>query len=240
MSLFDLSVTSDKDYLEIFADGSTTVSTVGGGDPDAASPANPNSGLTSGSTTITHNLSSVPLVRVFYDPLKNGVWYSTLGYYSNGFAVLINDPHLMIIVTTTILKLVIISDSSKTNIPVFYRIYTLGTKAVTSDTRIDKIFDQGVDSATLGAAATPLDLTEHTTTVPHGSASTPIWSLEFSEDNSNWYSEGTDIVGGYVGGAFYYTSCYGYIDGTNFYIRYQSNYNTSKTLYVRYTLEYRQ
>src|SRR5688572_24856645 len=122
------SVTSDNDYLKIHDDDEITIDTVGGGDADADLIA-----THSGSATITHNLGIVPMVRLFFDPQKDGVWHDSAADGAN-------IPWLTRSVTTTTMKPIINSLGAETDIPVFYRMYDLGDESVTSDERIDKIF----------------------------------------------------------------------------------------------------
>lgn len=243
MDLEDKSVTSDKDYLEIAFEGSTTVSTVGGGDPDAAYPANPGPGFDSGSVTITHNLGSIPIVRLFYDPLKNGVWYNTLGFENPVSAgATWNEPAMFPVITTSTVKFVLGSDSgAQTDIPIFYRIYDLGDKTLTSDERVDKIFLKDSTVGTVDASAGAGDPGTLRLIIPHGKSDWPLWTLQFSENTVTWYQEGTRIAGNALGGGAYnYTHAYGSADSTNFYVTLVNGYNTEKTIYVRYVLEYRE
>lgn len=238
--LSKLSLTSDRDYLEIYQDGAITLNANGTPDADSTFPADPSApfGFAS-STTITHNLGSVPLVRAFWDPDKNGKWYGEKSSFK--------DPWLKVIVTDTYVKLIMNTDGgAKTAIPVFYRIYDLGNVAVTSDSRIDKIFAKGQTSGSVGSSPSSLDITEATIIIPHSGGELPIYTVQFSEDQVNWYSSGTSIVGppdplsGPPGNPsrFFNTSIYCYIDASNLYVVLQNNYATSKTIYIRYALDY--
>ncbi len=233
------SVTSDKDYLKIFDDGPITVSTVGGGDADADLLA-----VESGSETITHNIEDVPMVRAFYDPEDNGMWYDSPADGDN-FATC----WLTLSSTTTTTKLIINSLDPQTDIPVFYRIYDLGDRSFTSDDRIDKIFRKDDDlSDTVDAAADSASPETTTITIPHGQGEVVNWTLQFSEDGSTWSNGGSrlngapDTTSGPPGGPYsfnFYTIAYGKCDDTNFYIVLRSNYDSEKTIFLRYALDYR-
>lgn len=246
MTLSSVSITSDKDYLKIHDDGLITISANGTPDADSTFPADPNPPFgKAGSTTITHNLGTVPLVRAFWDPAKNGRWYNAF-VFPAGVQI---DPWLKFIATTSTLKLIMNTNgAAKTNIPVFYRIYDFGNKAVDSDSRIDKVFLKSVANATLGAAPSSAAPVQTTVAISHGAGEVPNWTLEFSEDQTNWYSEGSQIVGpfdtasGPPGGPyvrFFYTSAFAMMDTTNINITFESNYGSGKTIYVRFALDYR-
>lgn len=237
-----LSWTSDKDYLEIFAEGSITLNANGTPDADSTFPADPDGpfGFAS-STIITHNLGYVPLVRAHWDPDKNGKWYSDKNAAK--------DPWLKIIATTTQVKLIMNTHgAAKTNIPVWYRIYELKSKSVTSDSNFDKIFKKAYTSKTVGASSGSFTTIESTLTVPHGQDEAPAFTVQFSENGTDWYESGTQIVGpfdttsGPPGGPYaryFFTSMYAYADDTNLYIVGQNNYTSSKTLQLRYALDYK-
>lgn len=244
-----LSLTSDFDYLKIHDDGEILVS-ADDSTPDSDSQY-PNDidapfGF-AGFETINHNLGSVPLVRAFWDPVKNGRWWNT--YSFPGGTKL--DPWLKYIVTTSQLKLIMNTDSgsAKNNIPVFYRIYDLGSKAIDSDSRIDKVFLKDTNNGSVSAAASSLDVSQKILTIPHGAGQAPLWVLQFAESaNGPWYGEGNEIIGPYdtssgpPGGPYarwYWTRAFGSVDSTNFYVYLQSNYASSKTIYVRFALDYR-
>jgi hypothetical protein len=246
MSLSDVSITSDKDYLKIFQDGQVLISANGTPDADSTYPADPNAPTGfAGSQTITHNLGTVPLVRAYWDKDKNGRWYNALAYVSG----VPFDPRLKIIVTTSTLKLIMGTDGgAKTNIPVFYRIYDFGSKSMDSDRRIDKIFLVDDASGVVSAAAVSDIPNQTVITIPHGAGEAPLFTIEFSENQSDWYSEGSQIVGGFdtssgpPGGPYayyYYTTASASVDATNLYLTLESNYATSKTIYVRFALDYR-
>lgn len=241
--LNEQSLTSDKDYLYIQQDGQLLINSNTTPDADSTFPADPSAPFAFASfQTVTHGLGSVPLVRAFWDPAKNGLWYN---------ARLNNvDPWLKIIATTTQLKLIMNTDGgAKTNIPVFYRIYDFLNVAVNSDSRVDKIITKDATrSVVVPASPGSITVVESTLTIAHGLGEVPIWSLEFSEDGVNWYQEGGQIVGpfdlgsGPPGGPYaryYYTQAYARADSSNFYITGQSNYATQKTLLFRFALDYR-
>lgn len=236
------SITSDKNYLYIFQDGQVLINANQTPDADSTYPADPTGPFGFASfQTITHNLNSVPLVRAFWDPAKNGMWYNAR---LNSV-----DPWLKTIATTTQLKLIMNTDgAAKTNIPVFYRIYDFLSVAVNSDSRVDKIFlKDATRSVSVGSSASSILYTEAILTIPHGAGEVPIWSLEFSEDGRNWYEEGTFIVGpsdpasGPPGNPSrtFNTQAMARADATNFYISGFNNYATSKTIFFRFALDYR-
>lgn len=235
MSLTKTSADSDRDYLKVYLDDTVNISTVGGGDPDMDFIASE-----AGSVTITHNLGSLPIVRVFYDPEKNGVWYDSP-------ADSLNEPWVTLSVTTTTVKIIVNSFVPETNIPVYYRIYATSSESVSSDDRMDKIFKQESLNGTVAASAFVTAFNDTTLTLPHGQSEVPCWTLQFSEDGDTWRNGGSriqgppDIAGGPPGGPYNYyaTTAFGYADSTNFYIRLRSNYATAKTTYVRYALDFR-
>lgn len=239
------SITSDRDYLEILTDGDTTISTGGVSDTDAELFSSAFAGSAYGLATVTHGLGSVPLVRAYFDPAKNGTLYSTPKLTGTSYQSF-DDPWLTTVTTTTTTKLFINSNTSATSIPVYYRIYRFGTKSVTSDERIDKIFMSGSSSATLSAAANS-NTPQHTVeTIPHGQGEAVLSTLELSPDGVTWYGQpgylngGFDTTSGPPGGPYvryFYIAAIGYADATNFYIWYEHNYATSKTIYVRYALD---
>lgn len=235
------SLTSDRDYLKIFTDGLITLNANGTPDADSTFPADPSApfGFAS-STTITHNLGSVPLVRAFWDPDKNGRFYGEKSSFK--------DPWLKVIVTDTYVKLIMNTDGgAKTAIPVFYRIYDLGNVAVTSDSRIDKIFTKAQTSGVATLSGGSFTVVDTLLTIPHSGGELPLYTVQFSEDQINWYAAGTRIVGpfdttsGPPGGPYaryYFTSVYCYVDASNLYVVMQNNYASNKTLYIRYALDY--
>jgi hypothetical protein len=241
--LNELSLTSDREYLKIWGDGYLTISANGTPDADSTFPADPNAPFGfSGSVVIPHPLNSVPLVRAFWDPDKNGRFYGE----KNAF----KDPWLKVIPSISSVKLIMNTDgAAKLDIPVYYRIYDLGNVAATSDSAIDKIFKKDKTSGSVGASANSLDITEATISIPHPAGERPLYTVQFSEDQQNWYAPGTKIVGpfdtttGPPGGPYsryFYTSAYCYTDAFNLYVVLQNNYATSKTLYVRFALDYMQ
>jgi hypothetical protein len=243
------SLTSDRDYLEIVANGNTTVSATSvGGDADGVFPRTVDYGSYSGGVTITHNIGEVPIVRGFFDSAKNGRLYNTIRW-SSGSSYLADKaaPLLITQSTTTTTRLIINAQSSVTGVPVYYRIYRFGTKGVTSDASIDKIFGKRSDAQTVSTAVSSSDPVEVTATIPHGQAEKIFWTLEFSDDQINWYREGAPVFGapdtgsGPPGGPYanyYYFVAYGSSDATNFYVTYVHNYSTSKTIYTRFTWDY--
>lgn len=246
-----LSITSDKDYLKIVTDDFTIV-TADDSSPDADSqfPADPDAPLGfAGSHTIDlteYALSSVPLVRAFWDPYHTDTWYNA----RVGIPSALTDPWLKFIATQTSLKLIMNTNDfvdPAYYIPVFYRIYDVGDYSLTSDKRIDKIFKK--DTAVDGTVdSTPDSFVPETLvlTAPHDLGEACIFSLEFSEDQDDWYPEGAQITGppdtssGPPGGpysSYYYTRAAMYADSENAYIYLESNYSTTKTIYVRYSLD---
>ncbi len=238
------SLTSDRDYLEILTDGDVTIST-GDSDSDAEFPNTAFAGAVYGVYTVMHNLGSIPLVRAFYDPDKDGTLYNTRRVDDIGTI----EPWLTTVSTTTTTKLIINSGSSGTAIPVYYRLYRFGDKSVTSDERIDKIFAvEPSVSVDLGAAASSSASESTILTIPHGQGEAVLNTLRFSEDNSEWHSAGSAIFGGFdtasgpPGGPYariFYTTAMGYSDATNFYIEFRHNHPTPKTIYASYALDYK-
>lgn len=240
------SITSDRDYLEIVTDGDITIST-SGSDADGTAFSTARAGTNNGVTTITHSIGSIPIVRAFYDPAKNGTLYNC-ARYNNIAHMAYDDPWLITVSTTTTTKLIIESNSAQTNIPVYYRIYRFGNNSITSDERIDKIFSVDYDNEIVAAAASSDSPVRQTNTIPHGQTAAPLWTLEFSLDQSSWHSEGSliitgpDTASGPPGGPYaryFYTTAYGSSDATNFYISYINNNLSSQTIYSRYALDYK-
>lgn len=67
------SLTSDSDcYLKLLAQGTTSASGTLFGESEADAIA-----VGSGSTTITHSLGSVPMIRMFHEPRRDGVWFDS-------------------------------------------------------------------------------------------------------------------------------------------------------------------
>lgn len=247
MSLLNQSITSDKDYLKIFDDGQVLISANGGLDADSTYPADPSAPLGFvGSRTIPHTLGSIPLVRAFWDPAKNGRWYSA--DCRPGDIRL--DPWLKFIATTTGVKLIMNTDgAAKTNIPVFYRIYDLGLHATDSDSRIDKVFMKDTSFGQVAATGSSLNPNQTVLPIPHPAGEAPLWTLEFADNpNGPWYPEGLQIIGAFdttsgpAGGPYsryYYLSAFGSVDRNNLYVTLESNYGSVKTIYVRFALDYR-
>lgn len=244
------SITSDFDYLKIVSDGPLSITTSAPVDTDFLFPTDPFGGFGSGEqgiATITHNLGAVPLVRAFIQS-ASGLWYSS--YAQIGFISI--DPNLLTLVDTTKLKLCVNSGSHQSNVPVFYRIYRPGTAAIDSDDRIDKIFLKSDPAApttsTLGPCTFSSDNVQSLVPIAHNQNEDIIWTLQFSQDGSNWYNDGNFIYGppdmgsGPPGGPYayyYYCRAYGEADQNNFYIRFEHNYPSSVTLYARWSLDYR-
>lgn len=248
------SITSDRDYLELVTSGDTTINanTNPHADSDGQFPntAFPFSGPTDygNAQTITHNIGSVPIVRVWFDSDKNGRLYNTIRNTTGDYLALVQRPHVIPVSTTTTTKLLTMSPVSETNVPVHYRIYRFGTKGLTSDEVVDKIFDSGLDNKTLGAAADSLSPVLATTTIAHGQGEQILWKLQFSLDQSTWYDEGAIVYGspdtssGPPGGPYaryYYHNAYASADATNFYVTYLHNHPSSQTIYTRWVWEYK-
>lgn len=246
MTLFDSSVTSDKDYLEIHDDGQVLLDVDDTPDSEEQSPdiTDPIPADYAGDTNISHNLGYVPIVRAFFDPDKNGTWYASRDIEN------LDDPWFRWYATTTKIKLMVLkTGSTLSNVPVFYRIYKFGDESITSDDRIDKIFLKGEDSGSVASSPSSFTVNSTLLTIPHNSGGdVPIFTVQFSEDEDDWYEEGTQIIGaddttsGPPGGPyarFYFTTAQAYIDDTNLYINLRSNYASAKTIYVRYALDYR-
>lgn len=245
------SITSDRVYLPIVLKSGLTPALVSassiGGDADGIFPKTPAQGSYSGSVMLTHNIGSIPLVRAFYDSDKNGKIYCTPRYDTSAYLGYVSAPQLLTLSTTTTTKLVINAFSAVSNVPVYYKIYRFGTKGFTSDEEIDKIFHHGTNNLTVGAAASSNAPSLGTVTIPHGQGELIGWELEFSDDQTNWYKQGTPLFGvadtssGPPGGPYaryFYKTAYGYADSTNFYINYVHNYSTSQTLYARFVQDY--
>lgn len=252
------SITSDRDYLELVSFGDTTINATSNPASDSDSHWLQTGHFIDGSSnygngqTITHSIGSVPIVRVWFDSDKNGRLYNTMRFRGGdafGVDIAIEDaPHVISVSTTSTTKLLTLAKSSTSNIPIHYRIYRFGTKGVTSDEQIDKIFDSGSHNRTISAAADSSIPTAATTTIAHGQGEQILWKLQFSNNGTTWYDEGTPIYGaadtssGPPGGPYarYYNEiAYGSADSTNFYITYIHNYPSSRTIYTRWVWEYK-
>lgn len=253
MTLVKESLTSDKDYLKIHMDDMITINATGVPDSDASYPNDFSDFIYANSVTINHNLGTIPLYRIFWDPNKNGRWFqvyaepnASTGLFPS-FAV---NPLAVGLATTNQLKIIMGSKFAATsNIPVYYRIYNLGSVSANSDLRIDKVFSkQSGTSSNVGGAGSSFDPASSIITIPHGQSTWPLWTLQFSEDGTNWYGEGSRIYGppdtstGPPGGpysVYYYTSVFAFADDSNFYVVLNNNYPSTKTLHYRYALDYR-
>lgn len=254
MSLFDKSITDEKDYLKIFRDEHTIVTADDSSPPaETQLPADPDSPFGYvGFRTITHNLGVVPMVRAFWDPYHTNTWYNArIWGHGEGLFGVITDPWLKIHVTTTQLKLWMYTEdvSQKYYVPVFYRIYKTSNQAVSTNDRIDKIFLKDSISESVAAESDHLTPGSSVVVIPHGQTDeVPIWTLQFSLNQDDWYPEGSEIIGtpyldsGPPGGPYSYfrkvrvaAKC----DAEFFYIYFDNHYDTSKTIYVRYALDKR-
>ena len=250
MSLFDVSITDQKDYLKIVDDDITNI-TANDATPDSDSQFPNDMDAPFGFADfieITHNLGSIPLVRAFWDPNHDDTWYSTRVPDPDNFGLL-TDPWLKYIVTTSKLKLIMNTDngSEETGIPVFWRMYEIGSNAVTTDRRIDKVFLKDSTSGVVAGAPSSIDREYTLLTIPHSHGEPPLFTLQFAETaDGPWYADGTDIAGpfdtdsGPPGGPYaryFFLKAYMYSRADNVYILLESNYSTSKTIYVRYALD---
>lgn len=246
------SLTSDRDYLELLLRGdfSMDANVTPPSDTDGVFPQTVlDPGLAYGtSALIIHNIGTIPIVRAWYDSDKNGRLYNTPRHTTGGYLAIAQRPQIMTISTTTTTKILSISPVSETSIPVHYRIYRFGTKGVTSDENIDKIFGKGVHSQAIGGAADSFSPVTASTTIAHGQGEQILWKLQFSVDQSTWYNEGAYLFGaadtstGPPGGPytnFYYETAYASADATNFYVVYVHNYPTTRTIYTRWVWEYK-
>lgn len=244
MSLHSLN--SDYDYLKIHLNGSVNMDANTAPSTQSSLPAAPfpPSGYAN-ETVINHGLGYIPMFRVFWDPDKNGTLYGTFANPSGGR----KDPWLTAFVDTANLTLILNTDGgTKSDVPVYYRIYDNQGTAVDSDSAIDKIFKVGSSSVSVPASGTSVVTNDVTITIPHGADETPFFTVQFSENSTDWYPLGSRIEGtfdttsGPPGGPYsriFYTSAYAYSDADNLYIVCQSNYTASaKTIYVRYALDY--
>lgn len=243
-----ISITSDRDYLELVQSDDILISASGGSDSDFTQPSTVYAGSNYGVTTITHGLGQIPFVRAFYDPAKNGRYYNTKKLNGSSFQSW-DNPWLMTVSTATTTKLCIASTGTSTDIPVHYRIYRFNaSKSVTSDERIDKIFTEDESSATLSAAGSSISPQTTTQTIPHGQAASVLNTLQFSTNGTTWYSAGAYIFNGFDTGSgppggpyafYYYTTALASADNTNLYIYYEHNNASQTTIFVRYALDLR-
>jgi hypothetical protein len=257
MSLFDVSLTDEKDYLKIVKTDHTQADADDASpDSDSTFPNDPDAPFGfAGFRTIDHNLGYVPLVRGFWDPYHQNRWYSSrIMNEDDPFGTgdpFGTDPWLKYIVTTSQVKLIMNTNggSAKLYVPIFFRIYEIGEHAATSDRAIDKIFESNSSSSSITGVVDPLFPNYKVVTLPHTGTEPPIWTMQFSEDQTNWYGEGLmlkgppDLTSGPPGGpyaTYYQTSAAMAVDADNVYIFLMNNYAGSKTIYFRYKLEERE
>lgn len=235
-----LSLTSDNDYLKLKFEGTTNISVTA----TSVSNDHPNA-VYSAQSTINHSLGEVPFVRCWLDVNKNGQWHD--GNYD-----LVNGSNFWVTSTSTTNSTNIILNSNAsttTDMPVYYKIYGNGDVGFTSDELYDKIFSKGTSSTSLAAAGAPpaLNFTNSTVTIPHGQGEVVLYYVEFSENGTDFYKAGSIIEGppdttsGPPGGPYaryYITTCKVRSDSTNVYITAYHNYNSVRTIYFRYALEY--
>lgn len=249
--LKDLSLTSDREYLKIYKEGTGTLDATGSVDPETTLPKDAFGATYSNSVTIYHGLGYVPLVKVYWDPMKNGRWWQSHSFPDSSLGLFPYqevDPYVNVIVDTTTIKIIMASNrSGVTAIPYIYRIYDIGNVAATSDSPIDKIFQKGSGSATASAAGGTMAPSFTIVTIPHDHGYPPVFDIQFSEDGDNFYTENQKIIGppdtgsGPPGGPYsryFYSWVYGYSDANNLYIILVNVYTYAKTIYYRYTLGY--
>ena len=225
MDLGGISLNSTSRYLSLRQDGEVSLSA-------------------NTSSIISHGLGTIPLVRIFYQ--NAGRWYSAKVLRSDRTQ---RQPWADYSVTSTTLTVSNKVDSGTGTIPIYYRIYTIDSQlTITDKVRIDKVYRTGSHTGTVAGTALSIEPNQSTTTIAHGQPEAPLWTLQFSLNQTDWYPEGTRIVGSFdtasgpPGGPYaryYYVTAFGSSDGTNFYITRQSNYSTTRTIYVRYALDYR-
>lgn len=242
MTLLKQSIDSDKDYLKIALANSITLNANGTPDADSTFPNDPDGPLYANSTTVNHGLASIPMVRAFWDPNKNGRWYSA--------GTLFDFPaYLKFFATTTTVKFMMGANTTQTSIPVYYRIYDFNNFSTDSDSLVDKIFKADSTSQSVGAASDIFTPGTGTITIPHGQGEVPLWTMQFSESASGpWQAENLNITGapdtstGPPGGPYSYyrfMRAYGSADDTNFYVHMVNGHYVAKTFYVRFSLDYK-
>jgi len=247
--LKDLSLTSDKEYLKIYIEGTGTLDANGSVDPETTLPKDAFGATYSGSTTVYHGLGYVPLVKAYWDPMKDGKWWASHAFPDSSLGLFPYqevDPFMNIIADSTTVKFIMASNrAGVTAVPFLYRIYDIGNVAATSDSAIDKIFQKGTGSATANAAGGTMAPSFTIVKIPHTHGYPPSFDLQFSEDGTNFYGDNQKINGppdtssGPPGGPYsryFYTSAYGYSDKDNFYIILENVYTSARTIYYRYTL----
>lgn len=253
----DVSITSDKDYLKIHEDGEITIDAADTPGAISSFPGDGFAATLASSVVIPHSLLTPPLVRAFWDPNKDGVWWQAHAFPSSAlglFPFQEVDPFLNVVSDANNVELIMgTNGSAKSDIPVFYRIYDFGERAVDSDSRIDKIFFKDQAEGEAPAAPDSFDPTYTVISIPHPpdaleAGEVPIWSMQFSENGTDWYGENGKIIGppdtgsGPPGGPYsiyYYTKAYCFVDDTNFNIILENNYASQKTIHFRYELDYR-
>lgn len=250
------SITSDFDYLKLVRDDTLFITTTAVGDPDFQFPVDPFGGFgfgEQGIASVEHSLGTIPLVRAFIDPLKNGTWYSSNPTFYPPYAPFISaiEPNLLTLVSPMVLKLCVNAlNGHQDNIPVYYRLYALSDVGVDSDSRIDKIFSKSPPgySMTIGAAPSSFDPVMLIASENHSVGEAICWTMQFSLDQQNWYDDGNFVYGppdtgsGPPGGPYsryYYVRAYMYADNLTSYTAVEHNYGSNVTVYFRWTLEYR-
>jgi hypothetical protein len=234
------SLTSDRDYLRIAYEFSGTMDPNGAVDADITYPASYYLGAglpaNSASTTFTHNFGYAPIVRPFWSEDGGTTWVNWYEYPNSDFA-------LAPVITTSSAKFVLVRYAgATTGIPVFIRVYEFdSTKSISSDDRIDRIYDTGEVSGSTIVATDKTSFYYNTVSVAHNSPSgIPIWSAQLSLDGTNWYEEGVTIGSGpnTDGGNGYILQVSA--NATNIIFRIGStNTSSAVSLFIRYNLELR-
>jgi hypothetical protein len=234
------SLTSDRNYLSLIHKEDITMDASGSSDADFIFPNTYIFSSSRGVYQVTHNLGQVPFVRAYFAPAGNTRYYS----YNEG------DPQLITVSTTTTTKVGLLTLSSANNIPVHIRIYRFNPdKSFTSDEEIDKIFERdGTHQVAMASAPFSITPVETESTIPHTGGAEALATLQFSVDQTNWYSAGSQIFQGYdlasgpPGGPYaryYFTTAFASSDENSVYIKYRHNNPFAQTIYSRYVLDYK-
>ena len=232
------SLTSDHDYLKLKLQAETNVTVTAALDADA----HPNANAAT-ATTVAHALGEIAFVRTWVDINKDGNWHMAKYNIGTGSTFWASSSS-----TTSATKVILNSDGTTTTaMPVYYKIYANGDNGFTSDELYDKIFAKGTSSSSIAASGSSLTFTSTIITIPHSGGEVPLPSIEFSEDNSDFYEGGSVIEGppdtttGPPGGPYsryFLTLADAYADEDNIYITIYHNYASIRTVYIRYILEY--
>jgi hypothetical protein len=108
-----------------------------------------------------------------------------------------------------------------------------------SGTTIDKVVDDDGSMSSDVSGGNPVIPTASTISEAHTIGRPVIVNAMFSINNADFYPAGVSIEGALDGGTALrqYSRCYGYASGSTVYFYLENGFTTSKTFYIRYSLE---